>query len=389
MYSENAEQMLKLDKALQKCSALIIQDFTEKGEPRGARCGNFDLRSEWVDALEDQFMKADFYGKDAIDVVGSFENTMYPLIEINVDHTMKVLYPVLFYTSVLKNFHSRNTINHRIQRGSRYWGITEDLLKVPSAREDSKMLKTAVSLREEIEQLMVEVEGKRGLIAADLKDEDDESLLFLLNATGDLLVHAETVLYMLQDGRISWLKTMAKRAMFARNILESQMKYSKPAEILLRLYVLDAIDGVVGFSELLSNGCRDEEVPKCDLLTSFLKNNEISADVMYSPVKRKKLLKMVRTVSLEQEQDLSNDGAVLYEELAKLKLADLDMDDVLDYFFDPYKLNWYQNFEEELFRYAEAVAAGLRRGENIDERYFRFERFCVIRGLEAAVEDKT
>ena len=59
--------------------------------------------------------------------------TMYPLLEINGEAMMRILYPVLFYTLILKNYDNQEAANKRAQRGSKTWKKVSDMLSVPTA----------------------------------------------------------------------------------------------------------------------------------------------------------------------------------------------------------------------------------------------------------------
>lgn len=379
---EDAEQIVRIDKVLQKTAKLFLQNFIEKGACTNLFKERFEVKLAWIDDLEEQFRKAGFYGGESIDVAKSFDDAMYPLVELNDDYILQVLYPVLFYTLVLKNFSNRNTINRRVQRGSRSWGTTNDMLKVPPAWVECKNKKAVVSARQKIEELRPEVIRKRDELEQRLINEGEEFLCMAVGELDDLLMHTNNVMYILEDQRISWLKTMAQRAMFAKGILESQMKDHRPIDTLLRLYLLNEIDHVVFYSEYLSNDGRHNDLPREYLLTSFWESRGIPIDNIFSPIELEKQVRIKRKVSLVKEEPISDDYKFLYEQLSKLKIKNEDMKEMLDYFFISRNLAWYQKLEDEVIKFADVVIEGLRKFENIDERHNDWGNFLTLRLMQ-------
>ena len=238
---EDAEQIVRIDKVLQKTAKLFFQHFIEKGECTDLFLERFEVKLEWIDDLEEQFRKSGFYSDDSIDVANAFDDAMYPLVPLNDEYILQVLYPVLFYTLVLKNYSNRDTVNRRARRGSKSWGIKKNMLKVPPAGGDCNNKEAIDSARRKIEALGMDVIQKRNELEQRLINEDEEYLRLSLRELDNLLMHADNVMYILDDQRISWLKTMAQRAMFAKGILESQMKDYRPIDTLLRLYLVIAV----------------------------------------------------------------------------------------------------------------------------------------------------
>ena len=379
---EDAEQIVRIDKVLQKTAKLFLQNFIEKGACTNLFKERFEVKLAWIDDLEEQFRKAGFYGGESIDVAKSFDDAMYPLVELNDDYILQVLYPVLFYTLVLKNFSNRNTINRRVQRGSRSWGTTNDMLKVPPAWVECKNKKAVVSARQKIEELRPEVIRKRDELEQRLINEGEEFLCMAVGELDDLLMHTNNVMYILEDQRISWLKTMAQRAMFAQDILLSQIQSGPPIDTLLRLYLLNEIDRVVFYSEYLSNDGRHNHLPQEYLLTTFWENRRIPIENIFSPIELEKQVRIKRKVSLVKEEPISDDYKFLYEQLSKLKIKKENMEEMLDYFFISRNLAWYQKLEDEVIKFADVVIEGLRKFENIDERHNDWGNFLTLRLMQ-------
>ena len=379
---EDAEQIVRIDKVLQKTAKLFFQHFIEKGECTDLFLERFEVKLEWIDDLEEQFRKSGFYSDDSIDVANAFDDAMYPLVPLNNEYILQVLYPVLFYTLVLKNYSNRDTVNRRARRGSKSWGIKKNMLKVPPAGGDCKNKEAIASARRKIEALGMDVIQKRNELEQRLINEDEEYLRLSLRELDDLLMHADNVMYILDDKRISWLKTMAQRAMFAQDILLSQIQSGPPIDTLLRLYLLNEIDRVVFYSEYLSNDGRHNHLTQEYLLTSFWENRGIPIENIFSPNEIQKLVRTKRKVSLAKEEPISDEYTFLYEQLSKLQIEDEDIEEMLDYFFAPSKLAWYQKLEDEVIKFADVVIEGLRKCENIDERHNDWDNFLTLRLMQ-------
>ena len=256
------------------------------------------------------------------------------------------------------------------------------MLKVPPAGGDCKNKEAIDSARRKIEALGMDVIQKRNELEQRLINEDEEYLRLSLRELDDLLMHADNVMYILDDKRISWLKTMAQRAMFAQDILLSQIQSGPPIDTLLRLYLLNEIDRVVFYSEYLSNDGRHIHLPQEYLLTSFWENRGIPIENIFSPNEIQKLVRTKRKVSLAKEEPISDEYTFLYEQLSKLQIEDEDIEEMLDYFFAPSKLAWYQKLEDEVIKFADVVIEGLRKCENIDERHNDWDNFLTLRLMQ-------
>lgn len=367
---DKAEEIVRLDKVLQQSADLIIHTFIEKGIVDDPFMDSFDLKEVWIDQLEEQFKKSKFYHGEQLDVANAFDNTMYSLIELNDKNIIRIMYPILFYTLILKNFSNADTIKRREKRGSKSWGNTSNLLDIPDGPEkDDGHRKKVAELRENIERLTVNVKKKEAEISEILGKEDREDLYFQLRDIESLLMHAEAALYLLDSRKIAWLETMAQRALFVKDILESQKDNSPPIDTVLRLYVLNAMYGIMFTSECLSNGFRNNDLPGKYLLTSFREHNGILIDwAIKSGYKPKKVAE--KEISLDDSVEISDDFLWLYGQLRKLTFMPEDVKDLLEYFFQENRLQWYLDCDEKIRKYAEAVLRGLRDFENINEKYF-------------------
>ena len=138
LHIENPQQILKIDKALQRCAELLMENFIETSDVENPYGDVFELDEDWRDQLEAVFKESGYCRGTEFPVGKVFEDAIFRLAEFNDATLLRILYPVLFYTLVLKNFYNQNTVNRRAQRGSKTWGNTKKLLEVPSEKEEAR-----------------------------------------------------------------------------------------------------------------------------------------------------------------------------------------------------------------------------------------------------------
>ena len=379
------KQIIRLDKVLQKTAILVIQNFIETSDKDHRFCDSFDLKEEWIDELEDAFRNSPFFNREGFDVAAAFDDTMYPLAEINHEDIMRILYPVLFYTLILKNYDNQESANKRAKRGSKTWKKVSDILTVPMVGEqDDGNDKTDADKREKLEELIKQAEQHELKLRAQLIKEEIRYIRFNLRELQDLLFHAENAMYLLNSKKVSWIEAMAKRGLLVRTVLESQQDHSKPIDSVLRLYVLNAIDEVVFRSEQMSNRGRSSVFPKTYFLSSFRMNIPIPIEYLNDSDYLKKRKFDIPEGALEEKLDISNDFSYLYAQLSKTTFKQADIEYMLDYFFDPEQLKWYTDCTQSVSQYISTVTRAIQKFvdsvnadepayENINERYLDSE----------------
>ena len=375
------KQIIQRDKELQKAANLIVRKFNEKSDEDCRFRDSFDLKEEWIDELEGAFRASAFFNREGFDIAAAFDDTMYRLIEINDETIMRILYPVLFYTLILKNYDNQEAANKRAKRGSKSWGKVNDVFNVPLAsKQDNKKDKADASKRKELEALIEQAEQHEHELRERLIKEESRSLRFNMQELQDLLWHAENALYLLNSQKVSWLEVMAKRGLFAGAILESQKAHSKPIDTVLRLYVLNEIDEVVFRSEQMSNSERSPALPRNYLLSSFRMNDAVPLEYQLVPDYMEKRMFDIPEGALEEPFVIGDDFDLLYAQLSKTKFTHEDIDNILDYFFDAEQLKWYADCLESTEKYISEVINAIRKFvdsvkadkpiyENINERY--------------------
>lgn len=366
------EQIIRLDKVLQKSAALIISEFVESGDADDPFRDLFELKVEWIDQLEEQFKDSQFYHGEKFDTGNAFDTTMYSLIDLNDEIRMRILYPILFYTLIMKNFTNTNTINRREKRGSKSWGNTSDLLEIPLELEKEKdRQKLTAKLRDDIEHHTGKIKERLTEIHGILTKEVCEDLYFEWRELNALLLHADTAVYLLDGRKIAWMEAMARRTLFLRDILESQKTHCSPIDTILRLYILNAIDRSPFTAECFSNSFRDDNLPGDFLLTSYLKYNGEPLEIKITKGEQgTENQEQKNDVSLEEPVEISDDFSWLYGQLCQLTFTPEDVDDILEYFFHESSLKWYLDCDKHIHKFAEAVLRGLKDFENINEKYF-------------------
>lgn len=143
MSIEKAEQIILIDRACQQCTKLLVQKFSEVGDEEDFYREVFELRKPHIENLVSAFSRSTFNCGAGFDVGYAFDATLYPIRAFNDVDVMRILYPVLFYTLILKNFQNKDTVDRRSRRGSKSWGNTKELLKVNPIDEQHKSKSTA------------------------------------------------------------------------------------------------------------------------------------------------------------------------------------------------------------------------------------------------------
>lgn len=275
------KQIIRLDKVLQKAAILVVQNFVETSDKDHCFSDYFDLKEEWLDELNDAFRNSPFFNREGFDVAAAFDDTMYPLLENNGEAITRILYPVLFYTLILKNYDNQEAANKRVKRGSKTWQKVSDILTVPMAgKQDNKNDKADADKREKLKVLIKQAEQHELELREQLEIEEIRYIRHNLQELQDLLFHAENTLYLLNSKKVFWMEAMARRGLLVRAVLKSQLDNSKPIDSVLRLYVLDAIDKVVFRSEQMSKHERSSELPETYLLSSFRMNDAIPVEYL-------------------------------------------------------------------------------------------------------------
>lgn len=375
---EKAEQIVLIDRACQQCAKLLVQKFSEVGDEEDFCRDVFELKKPQIANLVSAFSGSAFNYGAGFNVGHAFDATLYPIRAFNDVDVMRILYPVLFYTLILKNFQNKDTVGRRTRRGSKAWGNTKELLKVNPIDEQHKSKSTEDKI---LKILPPELVGKIQ-IAEQEGTYKDGAARGLDDEAEQLLMHYDVAMFYLSDHRISWVETVSRRGLFARDVLKSQMEHSSPVDTILRLYLLECIDEVVSGAGKLSNGYQMPGLPHQYLLTAFCEDREQSNRTVQEGNESAEWDNSSQEVSLDEGGDLSDDFDYLYSQLSLLTFTDEDAADMLDYFFCAGKLNWYLHMDEHIHKYAEAISDGMNRKENIDERHFELENLFAPYRME-------
>ena len=376
---ENPEQITEIDTALQKCAELLIKNFVESSDEENLYWDSFELKKAWADQLEGVFKKSGYYNGEGFSVGKAFGDTIFKIAEFNEGTAVRVLYPVLFYTLVLKNYDKQNTANRRNQRGSKTWGITKNMLSVPvigeknSVAQMSTVIKYRIAkLNKQLKDLIQEKEQEYDRLLTEPVFGTGNYQLYQLHELEDLLSHAKTAVNLLDNRKIGWLEIVAQRGQFAREILVSQMDNSKPIDSVLRMYILEAVDGLLFNTELLSNGYRSPELPRKFLLRSFLENRGVDiSQVLDRSDNEDSDKRQVKTA--DDVVKIEGDFFGIYAQLSKLRFSQENVHDMLDYFFNEDDLAWFRKCDEHITKYADVVIRGLQESREIDNRYLDLE----------------
>ena len=365
--------MVKLDKALQKCAELIIENFIECSDEENPYRDSFELEEDWRDQLEVVFKESGYSGSEAFSVGDAFEDVVFRIAEFNDGAAVRILYPVLFYTLVIKNFNKQNTENRRAHRGSKTWGNTKNLLEVPDAREKNstellraETRKRISEQREQLENLIQEKELEFSRLSKEPVSGDGNHQLLQQAEAEDLLDHAKRAVSLLDISKICWMKVVAQRGLFARDILLSQEDHSKPEDSILRMYLLEAVDGLLYHAERLSNGYRFSDIPREYLYMSWFKNE---VDGEYPKFKS--------LVDLHIWEEAKGDFELLYTKLPEAEMDDEFVIDMIDYYFSKSRLDWFLHCEEHIVKYADVVIHALHQSQGIDIRYLDLDRLST------------
>lgn len=367
---ENPEQIIKIDKALQKCTELLIENFVESSDEENPYRDPFELEEDWQDQLEAVFMESEYSGTEVFSVGDAFEDVIFRIAEFNDLAVVRIFYPVLFYTLVLKNFDKQNTANRRVQRGSKTWGNTRNLLEVPDACEknstellNAEIRKRISKQREQLLNLIQEKEVEFSRLSKEPVSGDGSHQLIQLEEAEDLRAHAKRALSLLDIRKICWMKVVAQRGSFARDILLSQKAHSKPVDTILRMYLLEAVDGLLYNAERLSNGHRHPDLPREYLVTSWIENEGGNAK---SPGKKE--------TSLHAGEEIKGDFEWIYSQLSNSEIREDHVIDMIDYYFSESRLDWFLHCEEHIVKYAGAVIHALQHSQGIDIRYLDLDQ---------------
>lgn len=197
-----------------------------------------------------------------------------------------------------------------------------------------------------------------------------------------LLFHGEVAAYLIGDSEFKLLEIVSRRGLLAKNILASQVSHTSPVDTILRLYLLQAIDGVVSNAALLSNGYEIADLPRSFLLTAF--NEDQGIDPVEIMCKRDSDCreKQKKRVLLDSEIELTEDFDYLYAQLLALSFTMEDVKEMLDYHFDSDKLEWYSQSGQHVQKYVEAILSAFGQKKNINESDFELELLATPYRLE-------
>lgn len=115
----NSEQIDMFDLILKKCVDCILNEYSEKED--GSQEG-LTLPEVVVDKLEEVFKSSSLHYKDSVDIAEQFDIVFTRLNWDNSSELLSVLYPILFYSLILKNEVNRSAVDKRLQRKSTKWG---------------------------------------------------------------------------------------------------------------------------------------------------------------------------------------------------------------------------------------------------------------------------
>lgn len=368
---ENAEQIVLIDNICQKCANLLLEKFSEEGNIEDFERDSFELKVEYLDELTEAFNVSSFCDVQGFDVGEAFDDTLFPLCAYNDATVMRILYPVLFYSLLVKNFQNKETISRRARRKSKSWGKTKNLLEVPSVDEQWEREKEDIpdktrNARIELFKQITEY-GRENSTSSN-------KTIGMFDEMTQLLFHGEVAAYLIGDSEFKMLEIVSRRGLLAKNILASQVSHTSPVDTILRLYLLQAIDGVVSNAALLSNGYEIADLPRSFLLTAFNEDQGIDPAEIMCKRDSDCREKQKKKVLLDSEIEITEDFDYLYAQLLALSFTMEDVKEMLDYFFDADGLSWYLKSGEYIQQYIEAIMEGFNQKRNIDERHFDLKK---------------
>lgn len=159
------------------------------------------------------------------------------------------------------------------------------------------------------------------------------------------------------------MKVVAQRGSFARDILLSQKAHSKPVDMILRMYLLETVDGLLYNAERLSNGHRHPDLPREYLVTSWMENERSDEDSTGKNL-----------VDLHIGEEIKGDFEWIYPKLSESKIDDDHVIDMIDYYFCESRLDWFLHCEEHIVKYADAVIHAMQHSQGIDIRYLDLDQ---------------
>lgn len=92
---DDPEHIVVIDKALQRCAELLINNFISESSEEFLIRESFELEEDWRDQLNDVFKASKYCSVEGFDVGEAFEDTIFKVSEFNECTAMHILFPVL------------------------------------------------------------------------------------------------------------------------------------------------------------------------------------------------------------------------------------------------------------------------------------------------------
>ena len=81
---ENPEQIIRIDKALQRCAELLIENFIESSDEENPYRDPFEITEDWRDQLEAVFKDSGYSGAEGFSVGEAFEDVVLELRNLTI-----------------------------------------------------------------------------------------------------------------------------------------------------------------------------------------------------------------------------------------------------------------------------------------------------------------
>lgn len=333
------EQIEDVENYIQKLVTSIKEQFVEKNNDWLSYNYAFNLNESVIDELVKLFHKSKLFYKHSVDIAEQYDEISNALSLHNDPEIFRVVYPVLFFTLIMKNEINEQTIDSRIERGTKSWGKKQDVFDVPPWEKESipepiSFINMQTNLAQQISRL---------------KKIKHRSL-----SQQKILELAEQAEILLDYNEIMYTETSAKVGAFVGSILkyiyqvEKANKNNSTANIdtVLRFYLINDYNGIVSDSGILSNGMISP-IPEKNILTEYCEED----GWMVFPTENESF--QIGKVSRSNQCPLvlteSDSPKELYSCLSQLPfVTDDDIEGLFDYFFSEKSLQWYSEYYEHI-----------------------------------------
>lgn len=344
------EQIQEIEKHIQKLITLIKEQFVEKSDDWEQYNFVFNLDTKVIDNLVKLFHESKLFYKHSVDIAEQYDSISNELSLYNDPEIFRVVYPVLFFTLIVKNELNKETIDSRLERGTTSWGNKCDVFQVPSwGPTPVKEPKSFINMKEALIQQKTR-----------LKEIKHRSL-----PQQKILKLAESAEVLLDYENIIETEISANFGLFVGSILkyvyrvEKNSKTNSTANIdtVIRLFLINEYNGIISDAGILSNGVISL-IPEKNLLTEYYTENKVSLQTIIGedesktvPEKKDKIRfehpshKNRCTIKLT-DSDCPTD---LYSGLVQLPtFTDDDIEDMLEHFFSEKLLQWYTEYYKNI-----------------------------------------